>query len=249
MTAVLLMSGTPTTSFSLTGQQSISICGALSPNTVPANQKIRFYAPGIFTNFSTNIVTNTDTSNQTITLIKNSATAGNEAISITSLTTGNFTDAVNNDAVTAGDDWYATNSTITSTKVIALSFLSVMFTPTTSTISKLYNGTPGGLITNPTASTTSYYSLATQGTTVLSTTELAQFKIKMPAGTLQNFFVKVVTNTRSSSTTMGTRLNGGTGAQSVSIVSNSTGTFADTINTDTVSANDLFNGYLTAGVA
>jgi len=65
--------------------------------------------------------------------------------------------------------------------------------------------------------------------------------------TWANFYVKVSVNDASSTTSANTRVNGANGNQSVSIGSGTTGDFEDTINTDSLSANDEINYQVVRG--
>lgn len=65
--------------------------------------------------------------------------------------------------------------------------------------------------------------------------------------TLADGFIQVTTNGIASGSTFRSRVNGGNGNISVSVSASTTGAFEDTVNTDSISAGDLFNGQLVTG--
>ena len=109
-------------------------------------------------------------------------------------------------------------------------------TSTTNTISVLKSDGTGS-----TGSGTTYYGYLGGLSNGTNTTEAnAQAKLQY-AATLRNLRVNILTNTRTTSTTIRTRVNGANGNMSVTIPAspNGTGWFEDTSNTDTIAANDL----------
>lgn len=64
--------------------------------------------------------------------------------------------------------------------------------------------------------------------------------------TLKNMLVKVITNTLTNTATIVSRINGGNGNQTVSIGAAATGTFEDTVNSDSLSSGNLFNSRIVA---
>lgn len=67
------------------------------------------------------------------------------------------------------------------------------------------------------------------------------------AGTLSNLYVRVSSNSLTAATTIGTRVNGINGNQSVSFASSTTGSAEDTTNTDAISAGDEVNYSVAVG--
>ena len=67
------------------------------------------------------------------------------------------------------------------------------------------------------------------------------------AGTWQGLTTLIVSNTRTATTTIRTRINAANGTGVLSIPSTSTGVFTDTVNTDAVAAGDLLNYSTTVG--
>lgn len=243
------MSGTVGTSNQLTAGSVnyILLIGGINTSIILASSKVRYYSGGILTNYALMVTSNNDTSNITVTLKKNAGTSGNQSISITASTTGLFEDTGNTDTVAAGDDWYAETSTVTAAKVVQITFSSIIFDASSNTVSKPGNftGSAGGLVSNPTASSTTYVRLGPS--TLIASEASTQYKV-LSSVTGKKLYVYVTTNTRSSTTTVGSRKNTSNGAMSVSIPTVTTGVFEDTSNTDSLVFNDLYNCYLTAGV-
>lgn len=75
------------------------------------------------------------------------------------------------------------------------------------------------------------------GTTAEASTQYT-FRV---AGVFSNLYVRVTANANTATTTVRTRKNTANGAQSISIGSTTTGEFQDIVNTDTITAGDIFN--------
>jgi hypothetical protein len=82
----------------------------------------------------------------------------------------------------------------------------------------------------------------------VSTTNEARFQLKLPnAGFIRNLRVYVASNARTTNTTVKTRINAGTGGQTVTFGSTGVGWQQDSVNSDTINAGDLVNLIVTTG--
>lgn len=203
-----------------------------------SNAQITIRAAGTFSNVGVVVTANSDVSNRTVTLRKNTAD-GNQSFSITAAGTGLFQDSTNSDSVSAGDLVCIKIAGQTSITVRAVF---VVFAPSSNTIALLVTFR----LTYSTASTTSYFSYSSNVGAPTTTEADAKIKIKN-AGTLRYFYTNVLTNTSTNAITMGNRINGANGNLTLSITASGTGVFEDTSNSDTVSSGDDINGYITSG--
>src|SRR3990167_1787023 len=172
-------------------------------------------------------------------------TDGNLSVSIGASSTGSFEDTSNTDTVTAGDDWHAEITTGAGGTTFAYRTYRVLFAATSNTVIKMSGGNPNGIGNFTTPSTTEYY--AFYGNGGYSGTESLKQLTFNTAGTARDFLVYVSTNSRTTTTTFGVRVNLADGNQSVSVTASSTGSFQDTTNTDSISVGDEVNGYITTG--
>lgn len=247
MAKVLQIAGTIAATLTAGSANILCLRGtANQPAGTAAVAKIRYYAPGTFSNFAMCVTSNNDTATLTVTLKKNAAVSGNESLSIGAGTTGFFEDTSNTDAVTANDDWYVETSIVTAAKTITVTTVSYVFDSTTNTTFKTAVWSPTTpLLSNPTSSATTYFPL---GFSVSTTATEANVQTKMnTAGTFKKMYAYIQTNSRSSTTTIGTRVAGASGSIVVSIPTVTTGAFEDTTNTDSLSSGNLCNYYITAG--
>lgn len=182
-----------------------------------------------------------DTGTSTVRLRKN-AGDGNNVVSIGAGATGQFEDLSSDDSVAAGDEINLRIIASGSSGSISFQSASVRAVPSTYH-GLLYTTVVAGTAVG--ASLTRYFNLA--GAIGVSATEAdAQLKTRI-AGTLRNFQVKSLSNSRSDSTTFNFRKNGSNGNQTISVGAGSTGIFEDTSNTDSVSDGDLICGAFTTG--
>lgn len=205
-----------------------------------ANRELLHRITGTYSKLSIRVLTNDRGAS---TLKSRLVTAnGNQSVSIGASTTGWLEDASNTDAVSAGDDWHCQLITGAGGSVFTYNMVQVSFTAGSDTVMRTGCHTVTGFTS---ASTTRYTPLF--GSFANNNTEsLVQTVIKT-AATLKNLYCRVTSNGRSSTTTLGTRVNGVNGNVSVSVGAGSTGAFEDTSNTDTLSVEDAINAYVTTG--
>ena len=190
-----------------------TLFGDLNGNTTETNKKHNLRPNGILSNVRLYVSSNSVTATSTFRLRKNGAN-GNQVLSITSSATGMFTDASNTDSITAGDDVNyqliagATGSTITP------GMASILFDADDPTLTVTKYGL-NGISSISTASNTTYSSF--QGASISATTENDVQILFKKSGTLRYLDVRILTNARTTTTTIRTRKNTANGAQSVSI--------------------------------
>lgn len=198
---------------------------------------------GVFSNMYCRVSANTLTSSTTITY-RVGAADGNQNIVITAGSTGEFSDSVNTDTVSGGNQVNYKMVTGASGTIITVRSLGIQFAPTSSgnTVNKL--GCNGSIA--DTAAGVSYYNCIA-GTLAKATTESdCQFKNKATA-TLQNMYVFVSANSVSVATVT-SRINGSNGNLSISIPSATTGALEDTTHTDSIVSGDLVNTMVNGSV-
>lgn len=209
-----------------------------------SNALIAWRTAGTFSNMYCRIGSNTVTATTTITFRKNTA-AGNQTISIPSSTTGEFSDSTHTDTVVAGDtvDYQVViGATGTSISFLALN---TVFTATSGTVLR-FTQTNASAVADSTASSTLFAGICGPIKALTSTEANTQFKVKA-AFTLQNFYTKITANTKVTTSTVGSRKNGGIGNLIVSVPALTTGVFEDLTHSDSLVSGDLINYYLTQG--
>ena len=95
------------------------------------------------------------------------------------------------------------------------------------------------------ASTTNYFPLGCNSSTGIAES-IAQVVFR-DTGTLKNGFASATANTRSTATTVTSRINAAPGNISVSITASTTGVFEDTVNTDSITSGIAVNMATTTG--
>ncbi len=199
------------------------------------------------------VILNSLSAASTVRTRKNTANGG-QSVSIPAPAgvgaTGEFLDTSGTDTIAATDIFnyqIVTGSTGTSWNH---SVIATNFSATVNTRKRLCCLSSGGTTYN-TASTTFYNRPSGVMTpTATSTESQEQFKFQTGA-TVRNAFVRVLTNARTNSSTVGSRIDTGGGAAngnlSVSIGSAATGLFEDSSSTDTVNSGDKFDWAITLG--
>lgn len=215
--------------------------GTQSTNDTESKRTSIHRTAGVFSNLQINVTAN-DRAATTFRTRKGTADA-NLLITVTGSTTGLFEDNSNTDTVTAGDDWHARTVGGSGGTVFTYRIASVLFSATTNTV-KRFNTTWGANLS--TASTAYPHGMFSSSSNTPRTESDIQIK-SINACSLKNLCVYVVVNTRSTTTTYRTRVNGSNGNLLVSATASTTGTLEDTSNTDSLSAGDLVNFLITTG--
>lgn len=214
----------------------IAATGSLVLNATEANKQITYQQGGVLSNLYIQIATNTVVGASTFKIRKNGAD-GSESVSITGLTSGEFEDTTNTDTVSVGDEVnYQIIGGAGGTN-LSIGVASIVFNATSNTVCILGTGDSASLSTD---STTRYFGLI--GAVGQTTTEINRNYQFSNSGTLENLFVYVSANARTTNTIFRTRKSNSTnGAMSVTYGSGVTGILEDTSNTDTVTAGELWN--------
>lgn len=210
--------------------------------TTEANSAVTHRTAGVLSNLYARISAN-DRDTSTIRVRKNGTTDGNQSLSVTGSTTGEFEDASNTDAVTAGDTWVYSVVTGSGGTTFILRMLTSIFAATAGTATR----TGGCQHTGRTlsASSTTYWPFA--GDVRLNNATEANTQVLVRSdGTLRNLVV-ICTTAPTNPATVRTRKSGANGNLSVSV--NGTGTFEDATNIDVVASGDLCNFQIVTGAS
>lgn len=191
---------------------------------------------GTYSNLSVNIPTSTLASTISFRFRKNGAN-GNQVITVTGGASGYFTDASNTDSVVSGDkiNYSAVGGAGSGGQSCTVDQLNTLFKSTTNSVSKFHTGA----YTITTASSTSFGNIGQTGTP--NTDELLSQATTKTIATLKNMCISVTSNTRSTNTTINTRINGVDGNLTLTIAGAATGFFEDSSNTDNIISGDLIN--------
>lgn len=241
MTTIVTIGGAATGTTVLNGATSWFIGGGSNSATVgQTTAESRSQTPvrtaGVYSKLWCYIGANTISDASTFTY-RVGAANGNQTVSITGSTTGEFTDTSNTDAVSAGNlinlqiVGGATGTSLT------LRTTEMVWAPTTTT-NTVQRQVANGVLTDTSVNTHYYNPLC--GIIRTNTTEASVQVTNKISCTLQNGSVMISANTASVAT-LKTRKNGADGNISVSITSGGTGQFEDTSNTDSVAVDDLVN--------
>lgn len=204
--------------------------------TTEANANTPISVAGIFSLLYVRVVTNTVTATSTIRLRKNSAN-GNSAVSIGSSATGEFEDSSGTDAVAANDlVCFQRVIGATGTSVV-VTVSSIVFSAESNTVNKIGLASSGG---SSFSAASSYLKVNSISAADPTTESRNQVQVNHNF-TWQHLYSYISANSRSTTTTIKSRVNGADGNQSLSITSSSTGAFEDTSNTDSVVTNDLID--------
>lgn len=212
-------------------------CGGFSSEAGAGN---KWRAGGTLSNLYINILTN-DRAASTIRTRKVTANA-NLILSITGSTTGKFEDISNTDAVTAGDDWHLSRITGAGGTVFTYNIVSILFAATTNTVQRI-----GCAFTTITKDSTTEFSPFYGRSSTPQATDAAVGMTMRTSGTLAKLGTQIGVNSRSSTSTMRSRVNSGFGNQTVSIGAGVTGYLEDTTNSDTINSGDLIDWSMTTG--
>lgn len=229
-----------------------TLCGDKIFASSEANGQIPVRADGTFSDFAVRVTANTVSASTVFTVRKNNADTSC-TVTVGSGATGLFEDSTNSFTVAAGDLVVVRSVPgVGSTGTFSLNQTKLEFdtdTSTTKTVTRL-GATVGSGNTGHTSASTSYYyaigsAIPTGGAT--NSTEANAQTIEKFSATYKNLGVRVISNSRSTTTTGRFRKNGANGNQFVTIGSTATGWFEDTTNTDSVVSGDLTNFQLTTG--
>jgi hypothetical protein len=244
MASVLMVSGynngSSTTNSSLWYMFPFSNSGSYVNNhTSESDCAAPMRAPGVFSNLDINLSGNTRIGAGTLNFRKNAAN-GNQTVSITASTTGQFSDSTHTDTVASGnkiDYMFTPGGASGATAIFGYSNL---FAATSNTVNKYLNTLASSLTVNE--------FIPFSGNSFSTTESLCQVNMQS-AGTLNNGVGVVHTNLSTSATSLVSRINGANGNLNVSITASTTGIFEDLVNSDSISAGNLVCLEFVAGSA
>ena len=209
-------------------------------NATEVNRQVTYRSAGTLSNLWANVTANTVNGTSTWRTRVN-AVNGAQSLSVGASTTGIFEDATNTDSIAAADEVNYSLVTGGTSGSITTQSLTTVWSATTNTT--IHHG--GGTLTPSFDSATEFIPLGSGGQTVSAEAE-TKFDFNS-AGTLKNLFAYIPTNGRTTTSTFRSRKNAVDGVMSLSIAGSATGVFEDTVNTDSVAANDDLNYSLTNG--
>lgn len=220
--------------------RSTPISGPYANNAVEARVQMTLRTAGEFSNLAVIVASNANTGTSTVFLRKNTAN-GNLNVSIPTVTTGTFEDTTNTDSIASGD--LVCLQVITgATGTLGITNFSTQFSASSNTSQKLISTNDANFSTD---SVTNFAPLS--GSLAWGATEAnCQTKFRT-AGTIKNAALFVRVNSRTTTSTIGTRKNGAAGALSISIGAAVTGILEDTTNSDTIVSTDLACYFITTG--
>ena len=216
-----------------------SIPGAIGEElqTTEANAQLAANAASTLANFFVRASANATTADSTARSRVGGAN-GNMSVTIIAGTTGAFEDTTNTDSLAAGN-LYNAQVVVGAGGTLTLTIIATTLQDTASNLAILAS------TSSPNLSADGLFPVS--GISDARTPESnSQYPFRA-ATTLSNMRIRISANTRDGTSTVRTRVNGANGAQSVSIAANTTGTFEDSTNTDTVVAGDLVNYQLAIG--
>lgn len=161
---------------------------------------------------------------------------GAMSVTLTASTTGAFEDTTNSDTVSAGNLFCAATVTGTGVDTLTLSNVSVLYTPSTASVTAIGSGSTSATLTS---GVTRYYS-PLGNLQALSSEGMVQ-QIAPFAGTAAYLCAQVTANASTTTTTMVLRNNGVDTAVTYTIAGGATGSFVDTSNSVSVAAGDLLS--------
>jgi hypothetical protein len=194
------------------------------------NVQFTTHIAGTLSNFFIYVYSNSANFTTTLRVRKNTAN-GNQVISVTAAATGQFEDTSNTDTLVDGDIINYSYVTAAGTGSIGVQNMAILFEATTNVVT-FYKTARLGI---GTASQTSYWAMVSSG---IQTTEANALLVFKTAGTLKKLFVKISTNTRTTTTTYTVRKNSADTGITTSVTGSSTGIFEDTSNTSSIAVDD-----------
>jgi hypothetical protein len=225
--------------------------GSTTTTTTEANAQMKVYTAGTYSTLRVRITSNSVAAVSHFNFRINGAD-GNQTVPTISSTSGIYSDGTNTDAVTAGDLINISSVPGGSTGTMGLVMIAVAFdTGGSSTVSRMVYGCTTGFNGAITTGATTFFPL--MGNIVFNNTapsvESTCQVLQRVSGTFQNLSIKLNTSSRAVTDTFKFRKNGADGNMTVPITASTTGSFQDTVNTDTVTAGDLVCYTLVNGAA
>lgn len=218
--------------------------GLAGAQTAEADAQIPYRTAGRITSLYTRVTTN-DRGTSTFRLRKNTAN-GNNTVSITASTTGEFQDVTNSDSIAAGDLVNTQLTTGAGGTTFTITMINAVFNPNANN-DMLSKWVCNGVSTAAYTGTSATFFNTIAGTLGFGGTESSQQTTMRTRGTLKNMSCGINANTRSTASTILSRKNTANGALSISIGATLTGVFEDTTHSDSLVSGDLVNTSVVVG--
>lgn len=210
-------------------------------STTETTTQILVRTPGTYSGMGINLQTNSVNLSSVFTFRKNAAN-GNQTITVSTATTGLFTDTTHTDAVVGGDlvaMIFVPGSGSTGT-LKGTNFKAEFDTTTSTTLTSARLGNATNLTgVNLSGAAATYFYQPNGALTNVNITESVAQVLQLYSATFKNLAAYMATNARANTTSLRFRKNTANGNQLISIAATITGWFEDTTNTDTVVANDI----------
>lgn len=213
--------------------------GSLGANTTEAPAQRTMRKAGTFSRLYVSVSANTLSGSCVVTLRKNTA-AGNLTVTIPAGTTGRFVDTAHTDAISLADLAAVQVAAAAGSGSITIVAILLNFGLAGTAATALLGADSVGAAMTATASATRFLPPCAAVQTAITTEAAGAPKVDI-AGTFRNLQVYVTANTRTTTSTIQFRKNGGNGNQVISIGAGVTGFLEDAVNTDAVVAGDTIN--------
>ena len=204
-------------------------------------RQIATRSPGTYAKLFARISANSTNGNVTLRSRKNGAN-GNISVTIPAGFTGPIEDAINSDAVIAGDLYCLQYVATGTTGTLTFSIISLVFDAATNCISRLV--AEGYSLVNP--SVTHFLPISGDRSGVTTSEAACQNQVKKP-GIAKNLYMFIPTNTRTTNTTYTLRKNGADTGLTVTVGPGVVNALEDTTHSIPVAADDKLNWAVTSG--
>ena len=223
--------------------QYLAPVGRVSITSTETQAQVTLREAGTLTDLFVLVIANSINAVGTVRTRKNAANGG-LAASITANLTGIFEDTGGSDTIAAGDEICFQSVPGAATGTRTYNTIGVNYTDSNSanTTTRL-----GCALSSTFATASTVYFKQIQGEIGTNTTESGAKSRIIEGCTAQSLFINVVSNARTTATTLFLRKNGANGNNTISIGSTQAGLFEDTTHTDTIAVNDDINFQLTTG--
>lgn len=248
-TLATVMSGYAGTATTVNTVIYIYLIGYDKPQTSESSTYATVQEAGTFQNFYATILSNAISGGTSTFVMRDNSLSVNESLSVGASASGEFEDTINQDTITAGHKYNIMFTPGDTTHTLTYLNFRTLFNTTTNTATRMANYLGAQAYT---AASTTYYFAGTNGVSPNANTTESLVKARQRlAGTMQNMFVNVFSNTRSVACTVNSRLDTGSGSNNgnmtKSITASGSGMFEDTVNIDTVAAGNDYNFSFTTG--
>ncbi len=205
----------------------------ISGETTESHSKVKMAYAGVLDKLQVKVLNNNIAATTTVRIRINGGN-GNQSASITSNTTGLFTDSSNSDTISAGDDLDYSIVTGGASGNCGSNLWSCNFAATGKTAA---NYSLAYRIAVDAISTTRYMPLG--GKNPFATESAVKTEVR-GTYTAEKLYVNAYTNSSTQATTFTSRKNGADGNLTLSVTASTTGVFSDTTHSDSLVATDLY---------